>query len=751
MEDPVLQKLHPEKYFPLVHALFGDDCLLALCTLRGDPIWTSDPSKYAQLAGLTSELNYTSFRFTILTSGAHRRDIDNQSVLYQPIRGDSAAEIGYVVVMTNTSNLEPPKVTIESVEQTLQALGNCVMEDYRLQQEIVSISSELSRRNEEINLLYRTEGQLRDSGHHKIQDVLHLVLAECVTSLDIDLATLIVPERGLYIKRASRSQVSRALDAQSKQLGSVLYRAVVSNKDRLVINEVSELRRLHADFEVPCKIIAWPVYDTKSGIGGVVVMLNRYDKPDFCGNDYQLIEAVAGKITKILQSGRDKLTGLLNRQGFELRLEQAIATSKEYQLQHVLIYLDVHELKIVNNTSGRVAGDELLRQLAVVLKSKTRDADGLARLGNDEFAVLLEGCPLDEAERIGKELCQMLKHYRFIRNRRSFDIGVSIGVAPITDRISNSMDWLSAAAMASYLARAQGRNRLHVYKDGDTALAQQHHEMEWIPRINQAIAEDRFRLYCQPIAPLVVQEQQHVHYEILTRLLDDKGNAVLPSKFIPAAERYHRMPYIDRWVISKTFSVLTQVQFTLHGQPILCAINLSGHSLCDENFLEFVINELKGSRTPPECVCFEITETAAIENLTSALHFISTLKRLGCRFSLDDFGSGLSSFAYLKNLPVDYLKIDGCFVKDMARDPISQTIVESINRLGHLMGMETIAEHVENDRVLRKLTAFGVNYGQGYLLGKPRPLTDELEPPSKERSSQSCDPEPLGPKLRQRR
>lgn len=427
------------------------------------------------------------------------------------------------------------------------------------------------------------------------------------------------------------------------------------------------------------------------------------------------------------QASHDALTGLVNRREFERRLEKALATAREEGRVHALCYLDLDQFKIVNDTCGHVAGDELLRQLTVLVQGKVRDTDTLARLGGDEFGVLLDNCPLEQAVIVAESLRQTVKDFHFVWKEKPFVIGVSIGLVPISQDVGSLDVVLSCADAACYTAKDLGRNRVHLYREKDGELVQRQGEMQWAARITRAIEENRFRLYYQTIMPLQDQEHEGRHFEILLRMVDDNGQIVPPMAFIPAAERFNLMPSIDRWVVSTALGLYWKLLPECHcsgGQCNTCTLNLSGPSLCDELFLEFIKRQFALYKVPYKNVCFEITETAAITNLAKAMEFISELRALGCRFSLDDFGSGLSSFAYLKNMQVDYLKIDGSLVRDMLDDPMAAAMVSSINQIGHVLGLKTIAEFVETEAVMEKLRVMGVNFAQGYAIEHPRSLED---------------------------
>jgi len=358
----------------------------------------------------------------------------------------------------------------------------------------------------------------------------------------------------------------------------------------------------------------------------------------------------------------------------------------------------------------------------MVLPDYVRKGDTLARLGGDEFGLLMEGCSITQATRVANALLDAIREFQFHWEDKSFNLGVSIGVVPINDASKSIVAVLSTADSACYAAKDEGRNRIHVYREDDTKFARRQGEMHWVARIQRALEEDRFELYAQPIVSVGGDHRRPVHYEVLVRMQDEHGSMVLPGAFLSAAERYNLSAKLDRWVIRNVFDWLERHHRNLDGLE-LCSINLSGHSLGEEDLLDLVIGRLDKGSFPSEKICIEITETAAISNLSSATRFIKILKEWGCRFALDDFGSGLSSFAYLKNLPVDYLKIDGIFIKDILDDPIDYAMVKSINDIGHVMGKQTVAEFVDDAVILSALRDIGVDYAQGYAVGEPRHIS----------------------------
>jgi diguanylate cyclase (GGDEF)-like protein/PAS domain S-box-containing protein len=461
------------------------------------------------------------------------------------------------------------------------------------------------------------------------------------------------------------------------------------------------------DKEIAIDDSAAPIRDRQNQIVGAVMVFHD------CTQNRSLSRQITW------QASHDSLTGIANRHEFEQCLDQAVNGAKTHNLEHALCYLDLDQFKIVNDTCGHAAGDELLRQITTLLQNKIRQTDILARIGGDEFGVLLYQCSLQKAIGIADGLRETIQEFRFVWQDNIFSIGASIGLVKINADGESRVSLLSYADAACYAAKNKGRNRVHVFQSDDEELLQQRGEMQWVSRITKALAENRFCLYSQTIAAIAPTVTQEIHYEILLRLRDEEGNLVAPMAFIPAAERYNLMPTIDRWVIKTLFMSLSLAE---HDGKTIYAINLSGTSINDDQFISFLREQFGLYQVPPQSICFEITETVAIANLTKASQFISELQRYGCRFSLDDFGSGMSSFAYLKTLPVDYLKIDGGFIKNIIENSVDDAMVEAITRIGHVMGVKTIAEFVENDAILQRIKALGVDYAQGYGVAKPRPL-----------------------------
>jgi diguanylate cyclase (GGDEF)-like protein len=429
----------------------------------------------------------------------------------------------------------------------------------------------------------------------------------------------------------------------------------------------------------------------------------------------------------VYQASHDALTGLINRREFELRLERTVLSAMQQGREHALCYMDLDQFKVINDTCGHAAGDELLRQLALLLKGNLRERDTLARLGGDEFALLLENCSVPDALEVADAFRAEVQRFRFKWGDRIFAVGMSVGMVAINQDSSTAASLLSAADAACYVAKERGRNQIHLYEIRDLDLVRHRGEMQWVTRIQRALEEDRLRLSWQEIRRTDGEVVPLRHVELLLRMVDDDGSEILPMAFIPAAERYSIMPSLDSWVIEETLRVCQRYMASQRELHCLFAINLSGASLKDPAFRRMLLARLQENPILGPHLCFEITETAAIGNLAVVNEFIDAMREFGCSFALDDFGSGLSSFTYLKNLKVDYLKIDGAFVRDITINPIDRSMVEAIHRIGHQMGLKTVAEYVESEQTLALLLEIGVDYVQGNAVHLPEPLENLCE------------------------
>ncbi|MGI9509847.1 MAG: putative bifunctional diguanylate cyclase/phosphodiesterase, partial [Geminicoccaceae bacterium] len=484
--------------------------------------------------------------------------------------------------------------------------------------------------------------------------------------------------------------------------------------DRCFQGETVRVRRKGKDLSGDCRmldILLEPYRDADGSITGAVSTIRDITEA------HRLSERLA------YQARYDQLTGLLNRRAFEQLLEHSIAETASGGRSDALCFIDLDQFKIVNDTVGHLIGDQLLKQVAEHLRGKLHKDDALARLGGDEFGLLLRGCSLRRAKRAGEQLIAAVKDFQFIHGDLVFEVGASIGITAINRHVTSASDVMARADLACYAAKDNGRNRVQIFEKRDVFLRRRREEMYRAGGIRAALDQDRFVLFGQPITPVSKEDDDTGCLEILLRMRSERGDLIMPSAFIPAAERYGFMADVDRWVIKNTIARLQQAGTPLSGIDV--SINLSGVTLNDETSLEFIRKALSLSNLSPQQISFEITETAAVRNIAKTRSFMDELRSWGCRFALDDFGSGLSSLTYLKRLPVDFLKIDGSFVRDMARDRSSHAMVKAISQMAKDIGIKTVAEGVEDRSTLDVLRHLGIDYVQGYAVGHPAPLAEE--------------------------
>lgn len=602
----------------------------------------------------------------------------------------------------------------------LHHIAQCLEEDYTQAETINGLADELSIRYEELNLLYGIDDSDSYFKNHDEQESLTQLLSNCVDFLNIDLAIIFLPELEICLHQTT-SLTSKTQDLLLNIVNQQIYPYMEKHPDTLVINRDQDSDWTDANLKIPYKIIVSPIIKSNNQLNGILVLINELQKTDFSNSDRKLGEIIAAEASKITQARRDNITGQLNRRGLTEKLDKLIALNKTNTQPVCLLLINIDQFKVINDTAGQTGGDHLLKQVNSLIWKTVKKTDHLGRLGADEYAVILNDCSLSNAEGVAEKIRLIIKQYRYFYQDKLFDISACVGVVELTDEIDNFSEALRTADLACSLAKEEGRNRIHVFKKNDENLLTHENQMQWVSRINIGIEENSFQIYRQKILPLQAPESVD-HYEILLRLKDTNGDIISPFHFIPAAERYNLMTKLDQWVVKTTLAKLAFIEETEPHNNFSCSINLSGQSFCEDGFSSFVIEQIEQSGIPPQSICFEITETAAVSNLVQTIEFMEKLKTIGCQFSLDDFGSGMSSFTYLKNLPVDYLKIDGYFVKTMLENEIDKAMVSSIHQIGNVMGLKTIAEFVENDAILDELKIMGIDYGQGYGIGRPEPF-----------------------------
>ena len=618
--------------------------------------------------------------------------------------------------------LLPATVQQAEITAALKPLVESVEYETALSAELDLMTVELTERYEELNLVYHTEDQV--NFFRQGREALQNLTQNCLDYLDVGLAVLILKDKEVTISCSHPDGSIVNVPRVKLKLADKLYSWVQEHNEILVINDMSDALAISLLPGVPYRVLCCPVLDKTGGVAGMLATVNNYSKADFVNSDKNLMRVMARKAAKIVIANYDDLTGLMNRSGYEYFLDAAFVQVQSTDIEKCLLHINIDQLHIINDTVSHASGDAVIKSVANIAASHKRDCDTLSRLGGDEFGLILHDCALSNAAESAERIRRKIEAFPIEFEGNSFNVTVSIGVALISAASESVAQAMGTAELACSMAKDQGQNRVETYRADNVDMIRREEQMHLVAHIQRALAEDRFTLYSQPIEALAPGSRLH-HTEILLRLLDESGEILAPGNFIPAAERYHLMPSIDRWVVSKTLSMLSKFDedSIRHG---IYAINLSGQSFNKKDFLDFIHAEIENSGVPPESICFEITETAAVANLAKAVLFMDSLRDLGCSFSLDDFGSGISSFGYLKTLPVNYLKIDGAIVKDIVTDKVSAAMVAAINQVGHTMNLRTIAEFVENDAIKSRLTEIGVDYVQGYGIGRPEPFSDRL-------------------------
>jgi len=494
-------------------------------------------------------------------------------------------------------------------------------------------------------------------------------------------------------------------DADRRPLGDPVERCLAMRR-RVNMGRRAVMVSVDGEHEHSVEITASPVRAPGNSISGTVVVFH----------DVSELRGLTRKMS--YQATHDPLTGLVNRREFERRLDEAMDTAHAEEAVHMLFYMDLDRFKAVNDSCGHQAGDNLLREIANLIKEQVRDSDFVGRLGGDEFGALLIGCPIEKARQIAADVCNAVADYRFVWKDKIFNIGISVGVVEISHVSGTLQDVISAADSACYVAKQEGRGRVHVYSARDESIARERGDIQWLPQLQTALHEDRFELALQPIIAMSGGDEKGPAVEVLIRLPDERGRTADTADFLRPAERYQLMPQIDRWVVQAALNAISASEIKLANQRS-CAINLSGQTLGDESFLSFVVETLDRSGVAPTAICFEVTETAILSNVQHAQRFIEVLHGIGCEFSLDDFGSGLGSFSSLKHLPIDYLKIDGTYTRNLLSDQVNREMVSAMIKLARTMQFRIVAEQVEQQEDFDWLRDSGVDFAQGNFIEAP--------------------------------
>jgi diguanylate cyclase (GGDEF)-like protein len=680
-------------------------------------VWASDELDLADEPDLIKDAIANALSDTAEFAGIVRTLDADRAVYTFAIRGEHIDLLGVVSLIARLSGKQTEARPLQTVRQLVQPALECLRRELSLRSRLGSRERDLDVRERDLDLMLEISSH--QSAAASDSDEFGLILKTGLERMGCALAALWVPDKNIAL---SLTRSGQPMSPESLQRAERHLMAWMQLQQRtIVINHISKVA---SDVAAPYKILACPVRHPSERVMGVLALFNPPSAEDFDLHQTRIAEVLAKRATSIIQAQYDSSTGLMTRQAFERQASALLAppTSAE---THVILYLDIDRLHVINETFGMHVGDDVIVSVAECM-AKSLPAGALsARISGDRLAALIPNSDMSAAAIVAEKIRAAAAAIVPRAGQGSFEVSVCLGVAPIGRSDNPLAHALATAEIACKAAKDRGRNRVEMFQDSDQSIIRRHTDILVIGKLRDALGNNSFRLDAQPILPLR-GNYGRPRFELLIRMLGDRGEIIPPGKFLSAAERYQLMPTVDRWVVHRACELLGEHSASVGEDIARFAINLSGQSLQDESFLEFVIGEIKASSLPPGVLCFELTETATIGNLVKAQNFIRRLQDLGCQFALDDFGTGVSSLAYLKDLSVNYLKIDGSFVRDAITNSRSESMIKAIAQLAKVMCMETIAEYVETDLLRARMADLGVDYGQGFAMGKAQPLEDLL-------------------------
>lgn len=723
MPDSAMSSVVFDRYFTLLEQLVPMASGFVVCDSGGTVVASHGDPAAGQVSGCrgTGPCEYQG-----VLSGEDVRVYvkdDGSTIIRADITGAAGGLLGILMVHIDGDCSVKGRQAIHAFSGSITITASCMARELELNSELDAMALELAGRYEELNLVYETNDDIVEYQHE--DDIIRQVLKNCVEYLGVSMVALVSPGQDKSHYAVSESGSVSDPYALIQHFSGSLKDSMWGSDSRLIINDIEDSQRKTLSLDIPYKILVAPVRNVQGAVVGLLVCLNELDRQDFFNSDRNLLDVMSRKLSKITQANHDVMTGLVNQQAFRQALDNIINTSRADGIPGVYLNIDIDQLSVINDTMGRQVGDKAIMEVASLLKDRLRATDTIGYLSEGHFGILLAMCTADQGVQVAENICTSVSSHNSLPGDNSLELSVSIGMALIGPDMHDADAAFEAAELARDAAKAAGRNQVKVFSHDNSEMAERKQQMQWVARIQKAMRNDLFLIYCQGILP-TGKDNNKYHFEILLRMLGEDGEIILPGEFIPTAENYNLMPSIDRWVIEKTFALLQSNGLAQHTSEGLVSINISGQSLNDEGLVVFISEMFSRYGLAPDCVCLEITETAAFGNLWRARDIIEQVRDLGCHFSLDDFGAGLSSFSYLKELPVDYLKIDGSFVRKITSDRISHAMVVSINQIGHVMGLRTVAEFVEDEHIRQQLELIGVDYLQGYALGKPQSLEDYI-------------------------
>jgi diguanylate cyclase (GGDEF)-like protein len=681
-------------------------------------IWSSDEDDLSDEPRIITEAIANALIDTAEYPGT-ARTLDADRVIYSfALRGDHIELLGVVSLISRLSGTQIEPRPLQTVRQLVLPALECLRREMALRLQLGSREHDLSLRDRDLDLVLDLSSKHSEAASDA--DEFSLILKTALERMGCALAALWVPDKNVTMS-LTRSGQPMAPDSLKRAQHHLMAWMQLQQRT-LVVNHISKVA---TDVAAPYKILACPVRHRSERVMGVLAMFNPPSAPDFDVPQTRIAEVLAKRATNIVRAQYDSGTGLMTRQAFE-RQAIALIGASDAADDNIILYLDIDRLHVINETFGMHIGDEVIVSVAECMARNLPAGALSARISGDRLAALIPRSTMEGAADVAEAIRAAAAAIVPRAGQGSFEVSVCLGVAPVQHSDNALAHALATAEIACKAAKDRGRNRVEMFQDSDHSIIRRHTDILVIGKLRDALDTDSFRLDAQPILPLR-GNYGRPRFELLIRMLGDRGEIIPPGKFLSSAERYQLMPTVDRWVVKRACELLGAHSSNVGEEFARFAINLSGQSLQDDSFLDFVVQQMKTTGVPPSVLCFELTETATIGNLAKAQEFMRTLQELGCQFALDDFGTGVSSLAYLKDLSVNYLKIDGTFVRDALSNARSESMIKAIAQLAKVMCMETIAEYVETDALRVRMADLGVDYGQGFAMGKAQTLEDLLQ------------------------
>ena len=682
----------------------------------GELLWTSDDWDVEEKADLVKDAIANAITDPAEFPGVVRIDAD-RAIYSFAVRSEQVELYGVVSLQTRLTSARTEARPLSYLRQILQPAFECLRRELSLRAQLGSRERDLGVRERDLSLMLEMSSNQTATGD---ADEFDLILKTALEHMGCALAALWVPDKNIGM---SLTRSGHPMSEESLQRAKQHLMAWIQLQQRTII--VNQTSKVAGEGAAPFKILACPVRHPSERVMGVLALFNPASAHDFDSYQTRVAELLAKKVTVIIQAQYDASTGLMTRHAFERQAASLLGSAGEPE-QHCILYLDIDRLHVVNETFGMHVGDDVIASVAECVARCVVPPALSARISGDRLAALIPNAGIAAATAIAENIRAAAAAIVPRAGQGSFEVSACIGVAPVGRSENALAHALATAEIACKAAKDRGRNRVEVFQDSDQSIIRRHTDLLIVGKLRNALAHDSFRLDAQPILPLR-GNYGRPRFELLIRMLGDRGEVIPPGKFLSAAERYQLMPTVDRWVVSRACELLSAHAASVGEDIARFAINLSGQSLQDETFLPFVEDTIKKSGLSPNVLCFELTETATVGNLERAQSFLRALQDLGCQFALDDFGTGVSSLAYLKDLSVNYLKIDGSFVRDSITNTRSESMIKAIAQLAKVMCIETVAEYVETDPLRARMADLGVDYGQGFAMGKHQPLEQLLE------------------------